>query len=186
MQRAGSGTASSCTAAAALTKSFVVTACTTHALPFAAAPPATGAGADLRFDYVARFGVAVPILSFTALWNPAGGEQHDTPAVELHCVQTTAVQQYSLDPRLCYAGDSGEWGLVHWEASGCCKLTGMECLADTIGVHTLLTEAARCSPACHLALHLLSARLVQAGRQTDRTWQAPPLTWQERLKLFHY
>lgn len=56
--------------------------------------------------------MAVPILSFTALWNPAGGEQGDSPLVELNCVQTTAVQQYSLDPALCYAAPDvspGEW-----------------------------------------------------------------------------
>lgn len=72
-----------------------------------AARPA-GCGAEARFDYAARFGVAVPILSFTAAWNPAGGEQHDAPSVELTCVQTTAIQQYSLDPALCYDG-GGAW-----------------------------------------------------------------------------
>lgn len=70
----------------------------------------SGEGAALRFDYIARFGVAVPILSFTAAWSPTpaagdgGGEQQDAPHVELHCVQTTAIQQYSLDPQLCYDG----------------------------------------------------------------------------------
>ena len=73
----------------------------------------TGAGPDLAFDYVARFGVAVPILSFTALWSPEAGDAGEAPVVELNCVQTTAIQQYSLDPALCCeagpdSADSGE------------------------------------------------------------------------------
>ena len=89
-------------------------------------PPAAGEGADLRFDYVARFGVAVPILSFATLWNPSGGEgnQH----VELNCVQTTAVQQYSLDPALCCAavGDAaGRQRLAETWAQLRCKPLGL-------------------------------------------------------------
>lgn len=86
-------------------------------------PPIAGMGAATAFDYVARFGVAVPILSFTAAWNSSGGFAdgggggdeggEGEPAVELNCVQTTAIQQYSLDPALCYdAGASvvgGGW-----------------------------------------------------------------------------
>lgn len=73
-------------------------------------PLGAGTGDQLAFDYVARFGVAVPILSFTALWNPGAAESEagggESPAVELHCVQTTAIQQYSLDPALCSEGSS--------------------------------------------------------------------------------
>lgn len=84
-----------------------------------------GSGDQLAFDYVARFGVAVPILSFTALWSPgaADGEASggEAPVVELHCVQTTAIQQYSLDPALCSEGSSaGGWGdgmVLHQEAN---------------------------------------------------------------------
>lgn len=76
--------------------------------PSPLAVAAAGSGADARFDYAARFGVAVPILSFTAAWNPSAGEQHDTPMVELTCVQTTAIQQYTIDPALCYDG-GGAW-----------------------------------------------------------------------------
>lgn len=77
-------------------------------------PPSAGAGAQCRFDYIARFGVAVPVLNFTALWAPAGQEDGSgsgggeeggaAGAVELFCVQTTAVQLYKLDPELCRPG----------------------------------------------------------------------------------
>jgi hypothetical protein len=73
-------------------------------------PPLTGRGAQCRVDYIARFGVAVPVLNFTACWTPGegagggagGGEEGDV--VQLFCVQTTAVQMYRLDPQHCRAG----------------------------------------------------------------------------------
>lgn len=77
----------------------------------AATASLAGAGADTAIDYVARFGVAVPILSFTAAWSEDGGAgggadgadagEGGGAAVELTCVQTTAIQQYSLDPARC-------------------------------------------------------------------------------------
>ena len=69
-----------------------------------------GSGRATRFDYVARFVVAVPILSFQALWTP---EAEPPGMVELSCVQTTAIQQYSLDPGACCppAGANGGVGL---------------------------------------------------------------------------
>lgn len=75
---------------------------------------------------MARFGVAVPILSFTALWSPGAGGDDGTvgggeaPAVELHCVQTTAIQQYSLDPALCSEGGAGGAGSAQgaWGGAG--------------------------------------------------------------------
>ena len=91
----------------------------TASLPPTPARPA-GAGACLRFDYAARFGVALPILSFAAHWNPVGDEQGDTPLVELTCVQTSAIQQYSLDPRLCY-DDAGAAAGARSSSCCCCS-----------------------------------------------------------------
>lgn len=71
-----------------------------YTLHYSAAP----AGHAVRFDYLARFRVGLPILNFTAIWNPDQGEEG---AVEIDCVQTEAVQQYFLDPRLCSVERSG-------------------------------------------------------------------------------
>jgi hypothetical protein len=89
---------------------------------------AAGAGAGLRFDYAARFGVALPILSFAAHWNPVGGEQGDTPLVELTCVQTSAIQQYSLDPRLCYDVAGAASGAASSSPSSCSCSCSCVCL----------------------------------------------------------
>lgn len=65
-----------------------------------------GAGAQTRVDYIASFKVAVPVINFTTLWKPGGegGDGGEAGAVDLFCVQTTAVQQYSLNPELCRPG----------------------------------------------------------------------------------
>lgn len=80
--------------------------------PLPILPTSPGEGAAMRFDHAAQFGVAVPILSFTALWAPDA----EPPAVELNCVQTTAVQQYSLDPEACRPAEGG--GEAVGEAAG--------------------------------------------------------------------
>jgi enhancer of mRNA-decapping protein 4 len=71
-----------------------------YTLHYSAVP----AGHAVRFDYLARFKVGLPILNFTAVWNPDQGEEG---AVEIDCVQTEAVQQYFLDPKLCSVEGSG-------------------------------------------------------------------------------
>lgn len=71
-----------------------------YTLHYSAAP----AGHAVRFDYLARFKVGLPILNFTAVWNPDRGEEG---AVEIDCIQTEAVQQYFLDPTLCSEEESG-------------------------------------------------------------------------------
>jgi hypothetical protein len=53
--------------------------------------------ASVAFDYLASFTVAQPILSCTAVLEPAGGR----PAVQLYCIQTEAIQQYTVDPEAC-------------------------------------------------------------------------------------
>ncbi|KAL5737244.1 hypothetical protein ACOSP7_030005 [Xanthoceras sorbifolium] len=52
--------------------------------------------ASTRMDYIAEFKVTMPILSFTGTTNPPG--EH---TVKLYCVQTLAIQQYSLDLCQC-------------------------------------------------------------------------------------
>jgi hypothetical protein len=59
----------------------------------------SGEGAGAAFDYLARFRVGLPILNFFAAWDPDAREEG---AVEVNCVQTEAVQQYFLDPALCW------------------------------------------------------------------------------------
>eukprot|EP00873_Tetraselmis_striata_P020354 jgi/Tetstr1/440618/TSEL_028928.t1 len=54
----------------------------------------------IRFSYIARFSVTMPILSMTGTWNSplADGPQE---TIQLYCVQTQAVQQYTLRPEMC-------------------------------------------------------------------------------------
>lgn len=63
---------------------------------------------EIVFDYLARFKVGLPVLNFTALWNPDASDEDG--AVELNCVQTEAVQQYFLDPALCSIAGVGSGG----------------------------------------------------------------------------
>jgi enhancer of mRNA-decapping protein 4 len=57
---------------------------------------------SLRFDYLARFSVSYPILSLTASDVLAGEEDGDASgAIQLFCVQTDAIQRYSLHPSTC-------------------------------------------------------------------------------------
>ena len=63
-----------------------------------------------------------------ATWNDAGGtdEGGDAPSVDLWCVQTTAIQQYTLDPEACLPDPSSIGGCApprpaRWgEGSGAC------------------------------------------------------------------
>jgi hypothetical protein len=64
-----------------------------------------GRAAGGGFDYLARFRLAAPALSFAPLWDPDAGEAGE---VELSCVQAEAVQQYKLDPEACAPGAPGE------------------------------------------------------------------------------
>lgn len=68
-------------------------------------PAAPAGSAGVRFDYLARFKVGLPVLNFSAMWNPDEGVEG---AVELNCVQTEAIQQYFLDPGLCSLETSEE------------------------------------------------------------------------------
>lgn len=58
-----------------------------------------GKECGLRFDYLAKFSVGYPILSVTAARSPRNGNE----VVQLFCVQTQAIQQYSLHPQMCRA-----------------------------------------------------------------------------------
>ncbi|KAH7285370.1 hypothetical protein KP509_33G025800 [Ceratopteris richardii] len=54
--------------------------------------------ADTRLDYLTEFSVMLPILSFTATSeNIANGDRF----LQVYCVQTQAIQQYSLDLAQC-------------------------------------------------------------------------------------
>ncbi|KAG2273144.1 hypothetical protein Bca4012_085949 [Brassica carinata] len=51
---------------------------------------------DTRMDFLSEFTVTMPILSFIATNDPP-----EEPTVKVYCVQTQAIQQYTLDLRLC-------------------------------------------------------------------------------------
>ena len=53
------------------------------------------------FDYFARFKVGVSVMNFCAHWDPDRADM-DNGAVELTCIQADAVQQYVIDPALCW------------------------------------------------------------------------------------
>lgn len=53
---------------------------------------------NLRFDYLARFSVSYPILSVTALQTVPGSSAEP---IQLYCVQTEAIQQYTVHPSMC-------------------------------------------------------------------------------------
>ncbi|KAJ4893513.1 Enhancer of mRNA-decapping protein 4 [Raphanus sativus] len=52
--------------------------------------------ADTRMDYLSEFTVTMPILSFVGTNDPP-----EEPMVKVYCVQTQAIQQYTLDLCLC-------------------------------------------------------------------------------------
>ncbi|KAG2273145.1 hypothetical protein Bca4012_085950 [Brassica carinata] len=52
--------------------------------------------ADTRMDYLSEFTVTMPILSFVGANDPP-----EEPIVKVYCVQTQAIQQYTLDLCLC-------------------------------------------------------------------------------------
>jgi hypothetical protein len=56
---------------------------------------------DAIIDYFARFKVGMPVINFSAHWDPDRAEAFEDGAVELTCVQADAVQQYLIDPALC-------------------------------------------------------------------------------------
>jgi len=60
------------------------------------------APAPVTFDYLARFRVGMPVLNFTAVWNP---DLEEEGTVELNCIQTEAVQQYFLNPETFFDAD---------------------------------------------------------------------------------
>ncbi|CAH2053838.1 unnamed protein product [Thlaspi arvense] len=51
---------------------------------------------DTRMDYLSEFAVTMPILSFIGTNDPP-----EEPIVKVYCVQTLAIQQYTLDLCLC-------------------------------------------------------------------------------------
>ena len=51
-----------------------------------------------RMDYLAEFSVTMPILSITATGH---NTSYDDGILHFYCVQTQAIQQYSLDLSLC-------------------------------------------------------------------------------------
>lgn len=58
-----------------------------------------GKESSLRCDYLAKFGVGVPILSLTAEQSPKNGED----AVQLYFVEKQGILQSSLHPQMCRA-----------------------------------------------------------------------------------
>ncbi|XP_024015753.1 enhancer of mRNA-decapping protein 4 isoform X2 [Eutrema salsugineum] len=52
---------------------------------------------DTRMDYLSEFTVTMPILSFIGTNDPP-----EEPIVKVYCVQTLAIQQYTLDLCLCW------------------------------------------------------------------------------------
>ncbi|KAK3200159.1 hypothetical protein Dsin_023574 [Dipteronia sinensis] len=68
--------------------------------------------ASTRMDYIAEFKVTLPILSFTGTTNPPG--EH---SAKLYCVQTLAIQQYSLDLCQCLPPPLESGGLEKSDSS---------------------------------------------------------------------
>ena len=62
--------------------------------------------ADTRMDFLSEFTVTMPILSFIGTHDPS-----EEPIVKVYCVQTQAIQQYTLDLCLCLP-PSGEENVV--------------------------------------------------------------------------
>jgi enhancer of mRNA-decapping protein 4 len=98
---------------------------------------------SLTMDYIARFSVTMPVLSFTPHFKKdedgsGGGE------VEINTVQTEAVQQYMLSPELCYGSGSdavagGEGKKEEIRAAG---MDGdVEVLSHPIGAATAMATA---------------------------------------------
>ncbi|ESQ48693.1 hypothetical protein EUTSA_v10019903mg [Eutrema salsugineum] len=77
--------------------------------------------ADTRMDYVSEFTVTMPILSLIGTNDPP-----EEPIVKVYCVQTLAIQQYTLDLCLCLPPPIENVGL---EKSESCELKPTELLS---------------------------------------------------------
>lgn len=58
-----------------------------------------------RFDWVAHFSSTQPTLSLAATQSLVDSQDGELGvSIPLYCVRPDAIQQYTLDPALCYAG----------------------------------------------------------------------------------
>lgn len=75
-----------------------------------------------RFDSVVQFTVTQPTLSVTATQSLVESEDGEFGVtIPLYCVRPDGIQQYTLDPALCYAGTCSS--MVSYELpSPCCDL----------------------------------------------------------------
>ncbi|XP_010465159.1 PREDICTED: enhancer of mRNA-decapping protein 4 isoform X2 [Camelina sativa] len=67
---------------------------------------------DSRMDYLSEFTVTMPILSFIGTNDPP-----EEPIVKVYCVQTLAIQQYTLDLSLCLPPPIENMGLEKSDSS---------------------------------------------------------------------
>ncbi|XP_010487082.1 PREDICTED: enhancer of mRNA-decapping protein 4 isoform X2 [Camelina sativa] len=67
---------------------------------------------DSRLDYLSEFTVTMPILSFIGTNDPP-----EEPIVKVYCVQTLAIQQYTLDLSLCLPPPIENMGLEKSDSS---------------------------------------------------------------------
>ena len=66
-----------------------------------------GDSRSVRFDYSVQFTVTQPTRSVATTQSISVQEDGDAEAViGLFCVRPDAIQQYTLDPALCYPGNS--------------------------------------------------------------------------------
>lgn len=65
-----------------------------------------------QFDYLSDFAVKMPILSMTTTTEPSYEGEDGSEVFHLYCVQTEAIQQYTLYPEACFPYTVGHLGVV--------------------------------------------------------------------------
>lgn len=63
--------------------------------------PQDGSGEIRGFDYLAEFKVNLPVVSLQACTSPLPGGHDGEVLVQLYCIQTSAIQQYEIEPAIC-------------------------------------------------------------------------------------
>ena len=123
-----------------------------------------GCGKDsgLRFDYLAKFSVGYPILSVTAARTARNGNE----AVQLFCVQTQAIQQYSLHPQMCRAAANTALSAKEPEHSMASAHAGVSGPPQ----HPLSSEADN----SHEEEDIVDSRQVSAPAGPPETYSPPP------------
>lgn len=141
-----------------------------------------GDSKSARFDSVVQFTVTQPTLSVTATQSLVESEDGEFGVtIPLYCVRPDGIQQYTLDPALCYAGTCSRI-VSKWSLWRCCdlvferilKLCGMVSLGSQLNLevvrHTFITHLQGCQQSHTSLLDPYIQFKAHIERANSRRW----------------